>query len=270
MAKGHAQPESSLLRSNLDLSRHDVVSPQFKGSSLTTTYTKSIVVIVKVRRTNPNEPITPSIPVLLPANERIRDGRMASFSTARSFGVRVVPTRALEMFVNPQERKVFERDYGRVPEKGRKRLLYVLGLMAAIEGRDSEALRRGVEAWVANAEDPENAFWHLWYWEVRPAPLYALNRELNYGVGKARFVVWWSDRERRFVPGLWCENTLTALYALALSYVAKPGGLSVCLRCRTPFFRLRGRQRYCSYRCRVAAGMVRYRARKKRKPRKRR
>ena len=95
---------------------------------------------------------------------------------------------------------------------------------------------------------------------VKTAAL-AFSEAFTKGMSKARFVVWWYAVTKRFVTGLYCPDTMTALYASVLSAIGTSGGIGVCQnqKCRTPFIRSRSKQLYCSHRCQVAAGMKRYR-----------
>lgn len=90
-------------------------------------------------------------------------------------------------------------------------------------------------------------------------PAFAISEALTRGLIRARFVIWWAQKERKLAPGLYCPDMPTALYALVLSGLGTPGGVAVCQRCMTPFIRSKGVQLYCSHRCQVAAGMQRYR-----------
>jgi hypothetical protein len=94
---------------------------------------------------------------------------------------------------------------------------------------------------------------------------FALAEAFTAGLSKTRFVVWWTDVGRKLVPGLYCSDILTALYASVLSTVGTPGGLAVCQRCGEHFIRSRAKQLYCNHKCQVAAAMKRHRGNLKRK-----
>jgi hypothetical protein len=94
--------------------------------------------------------------------------------------------------------------------------------------------------------------------EVKTAAL-ALSEAFTAGLSKTRFVVWWTDVGRKLVPGLYCPDILTALYASVLSTIGTPGGLAVCQRCGEHFIRSRAKQLYCDHKCQVAAAMKRHR-----------
>ena len=95
-------------------------------------------------------------------------------------------------------------------------------------------------------------------------PAFALAEAFTAGLSNARFVVWWSDVGKKLVPGVYCPDIVTALYALAMWSGGTEGGWAICQRCHKDYARSRAKQRYCSHKCRVAAGMKRYRERLKR------
>ena len=88
---------------------------------------------------------------------------------------------------------------------------------------------------------------------------YALAERFTEGLSKTRFVVWWSHVGKRLVPGLYCPDIVTALYALAMWSSGTAGGWAICQRCNKDYPRSRAKQRYCSHKCQVAAAMKRYR-----------
>jgi hypothetical protein len=208
-------------------------------------------------------PVMPErvIPVLLECDKSKRDG-FAALSDVSPAGVSVwiIPEAALRSFVNPKDRNLVESKYGSVPERERLQLLYLLALAEALSRRDARAMREVVRRYVSDPEYNDIA-----WGEVRKSPLYELQRVMNRGIRRTRFVVWWSERDRRFAPGLLAQDAAGALAALVFASIGQPGGLGVCQRCREPFIRVRrgSKQRYCSYRCQAAAGMARFRARRK-------
>ena len=88
---------------------------------------------------------------------------------------------------------------------------------------------------------------------------FALSEAFTAGLSKTRFVVWWSDTGKKLVPGLYCPDIVTALYALAMWSSGTAGGWAICQKCDKDYPRSRAKQRYCSHRCQVAAAMERYR-----------
>jgi hypothetical protein len=208
------------------------------------------------------------MPVLIACPSGGRDG-FTDLKGPSSLSVRRVPSEALHAFLDPKRRVGFESRYGIVPKRERERLLYMLGLADAINQRDGQALRHAVESFV-----PDSGWLKPVWEEIARSPLGELRKELNSMISDTRFVVWWAEPERKLATGIYCGDISSALSALALSFIGQPGGLGACKRpqCHNLFIRLRsGRtQDYCGAACRVAAGMVRYRERKKRKAGRRR
>ncbi len=85
-------------------------------------------------------------------------------------------------------------------------------------------------------------------------------RVLTASVSGARFVPWWSYKERHIEVGVFCPTLRSALSCLLLAKAMLPEGAGICLACRKTFRRARPDQRYCSIRC-----GNRIRQRKKRK-----
>ena len=100
--------------------------------------------------------------------------------------------------------------------------------------------------------------------EVKTAVL-ALSGAFTAGLSKTRFVVWWSDIGKKFVPGLYCPDIVTALYALAMWSSGTAGGWAICQnpKCGKDYPRSRTKQCYCSHKCQVAAAMRRMRDKKR-------
>lgn len=92
-------------------------------------------------------------------------------------------------------------------------------------------------------------------------PQRALAQLLTEAIRRARLVLWWHDRERRFLPALYCPDLTTALYVRALIGIVGGRTLLVCPRCGEPFVQPRSDQNYCSIRCREAHRVARFRAR---------
>jgi hypothetical protein len=90
---------------------------------------------------------------------------------------------------------------------------------------------------------------------------FALTEAFTAGLSKTRFVVWWFVAAKKFVPGLYCPDIVTALYALAMWSSGTPGGWAICQnpKCGKDYPRSRTKQRYCSHKCQVAAAMRRMR-----------
>jgi hypothetical protein len=92
---------------------------------------------------------------------------------------------------------------------------------------------------------------------------FALSEAFTVGLSKTRFVVWWHKAAGRFVPGLFCPDIATALYALAMWSAGTAGGWAICQKCRKDFARKRTKQLYCSPKCQTAAAMSRMRLKRK-------
>jgi hypothetical protein len=80
-------------------------------------------------------------------------------------------------------------------------------------------------------------------------PLSELSRELNEKARRARFVLWWVETEKRFAPGLYCDDIATALATALFSRVVSPQAVAICERCGNQFIRTKRPQRFCSLRC---------------------
>jgi hypothetical protein len=98
--------------------------------------------------------------------------------------------------------------------------------------------------------------------EVKGAA-FALSETFTVGLSRTRFVVWWHDAAKKLVPGLYCSDIVTALYALAMWSSGTAGGWAICQKCREDYPRSRAKQLYCSHKCQVAAAMKRLRINKK-------
>jgi hypothetical protein len=93
----------------------------------------------------------------------------------------------------------------------------------------------------------------------------SLSRAFSRDLKAARFVVYWNVLSRKFVPGLYCPDVATALFALTVWSSGVAGGWGVCPKCDKGFVRNRSDQVYCKDSCQSAAGMKRMRDRKKAK-----
>lgn len=99
--------------------------------------------------------------------------------------------------------------------------------------------------------------------QARVAAEFALSKAFTAGMSRVRYVVWWSELVKKLIPGLYCPDIMTALYALAMWSSGPDGALAVCLKCNEPYSRRRADKDYCSERCRSAAAMQRRRNRLK-------
>jgi hypothetical protein len=93
--------------------------------------------------------------------------------------------------------------------------------------------------------------------------VFAFSEAFTAGLSKSRFVVWWHKASGKFVPGLYCPDIVTALYALAIWSTGTAGGWAICPRCEIDFVRKHPNQIYCKPQCQAAAGMMRLRRKRK-------
>lgn len=80
-------------------------------------------------------------------------------------------------------------------------------------------------------------------------PLSEVSKALNGRLKNVRFVIRWSECERKLLPGLFCEDMTTALAAVLFSRIASTQGLTVCVRSGCEFVRVRRNQTHCTIRC---------------------
>jgi hypothetical protein len=235
--------------------------------------------------------VTP-IPVLIDAVPRERRDGQVVVHDDYDIAVRALPLDAPDMLLKTTAVQKLEREYNVVPEKKRAELMALLRLTQAIQtrklvdlaayvvlqsGADSQrwlaqerelrkTLGRGDKNWpipgkekVAKYEDESvNRL-------IKRArhPISEVSRQLNRWLRRVRFVIWWSERETRLMPGLYCQDMATALAALLFSRVASTKGLAVCERCGKRFVRTRRGQRFHSGRCGDADRKARQRAKQK-------
>jgi hypothetical protein len=76
----------------------------------------------------------------------------------------------------------------------------------------------------------------------------------------AKFVIWHSEKEDRFIPALYCSNRKTAAFIVQFM-----GRIRVCPKCDAPFIPLAGNVDYCSPAHREAHRVARSRWRAKQK-----
>jgi hypothetical protein len=231
------------------------------------------IVMATMKIDNHNEAITTlalperAIPVLIAARSNDGDGfvsfmpwiyRLDNRGLWRGGNVRRVSKNILSALENPAQRKRVEQEYGKVKETDWSRLLRLLAVgdrLAAGGWKPinkphiptSQAASSGHSMLIIPSSSSS---------ETTPSDL---TRAFTDGLERSRFVVWWAEPEQKFAPGIYCDDLVTALFALVLSRIGQPGGLGVCRHCVQPFFRSRSKQRYCTYRCQTAAGMRRYR-----------
>lgn len=208
----------------------------------------------------------PLISILIPGDEYWHDGSVPFHPRY----VRVVKNSQLNDFFDKNQRRDFEAKYGQVNEKNRQKLFFLLRLGSAISKKNEAAIYDAVESYlesflvVNDYKGAKNFYYQLscWLHEIKLRPMYVLNQEINNWIKKARYVVWWSKREEKLKTGLYCEDIITALFALWISRLNEARGVSICLKCSNPFKRTRTNQKYCSPRCQNNANVARHRKNK--------
>jgi hypothetical protein len=236
-----------------------------------------------MRSNNRNEAITHlamperQIPVLIDSSLEKAVGFVPSMawvlkgSGMPGIAVRLFLPASLNDLSKPQQRREAEKEYGPISQTQWNGLLSMLALIDRWNAGDR---RPEVEADEETARELEDVFFgqsviHVrqlspeWAAKTHSVGMdadFAITAKFTAGLRKARFVVWRHKHTGKFVPGLYCPDIMTALYASVLYGLGTPGGLGVCQRCGNPFIRSRTKQQYCDHRCQVAAGMRRYRA----------
>lgn len=168
--------------------------------------------------------------------------------------VRVVSTTALELFVKEDRHADFEREWGAVHPLWRNKFLYLLKLALALTQGEKQVIEQVVKAGIEKRYLTTSAL---------QDPIKKLGEQLNIGVKDVLFAIWWSDKRKKFAPGLFCPDAITALHALALTHIGEPGSIAACEHCGTPYIKSRKHQTHCSATCQTAAAVAR--SRKKRK-----
>jgi hypothetical protein len=210
------------------------------------------------------------MPVLVAASSNSADG----FVGGEPWSVRHVSQGTLAALSDPEQRKKVEQQYGRIDEDSRVRLLELIALGERLQAERWEPIIKSThQSCQTDGPTRVEIDGHALI-ETRveitghvsmKSPVFALSEAFTNGLKKSRFVVWWAELPKKFAPGIYCEDISTALFALALSAIGQPGGIGVCQRCGDAFLRTRSKQRYCSNRCRIIAGMRRYRNELKKK-----
>jgi len=228
-----------------------------------------------------------AIPVLVPAVPHVkRDGTI--YQTADyDIAVRILTLTDPEALLIENPKTSHDEEFQRVGRRQQVGLLALLRLTQAVQTRNPADLKAylrlesadEISRWVDSQSKLRSALGAR-NWpkpkrkDVEAAqesivrsvarrirfPLSEIARQLNARLRQAKFVIWWVERERKFAPGIFCEDAATAFAALLVAHVASPEGLGVCERCGTRFSRKKRIQRYCSLRCGNAARKSRQRA----------
>ena len=206
--------------------------------------------------------------------------------------VRVLPLDAPEMLASEAGIHQLKERFNVVTKTKRDRtqLLALLKLVQALQKRSLERLAAYEEIesevetheWLAKQKEFQNAFGRTqWRMPTKAQikaerartvanvrrrtrfPISEVSRRLNELLRNARFVIWWSERERQLRPGLYCEEMSTAIAALIFSRIASTKGRAVCAHCGREFVRGKRTQTFCTLRCGNAARKARQRVREK-------
>jgi len=222
-----------------------------------------------VERANDNEAIT-RLPVLVLAEKGSGDGWVTTpdpniglvhgekLRVLKRYPVRVLPVGALQQFLKTrgklEKRAKFEAEFGHVPEDFAQQLVSTLSIAGAAREHD---LRR--VAALAEKAAPKGKLAPSWAKvSAVVSPWDNVAATLNTGLFGAMPVIW--QKESRLAPALLCRTLQMALFAHAMFAAIGKFGLGFCRRCGNPFFASRKDQTSCSYRCRAAEAMRRYRA----------
>jgi len=227
------------------------------------------------------------IPILVEAFPRKKNDGILIVSDDYDIPVRVLPLDAPEMLGDSAQVLKLEREYNAVPRRERAGLMALLRLTQAIQTRKYSHLaayvdlQLGVEVqrWLVHEKELRGALgyrdWKMPRKDVVKKekikigkhlsrrvrhPLSEVSKELNGRLKIVRFVIWWSECERKLLPGLFCDDMTTALAAVLFSRIASTQGLTVCVRCGKEFVRIRKNQTHCTLRCGNAARKARQRA----------
>ena len=156
---------------------------------------------------------------------------------------------ALELFVSNGPK--FRTEYGPVSDDESSRLLGLLQLIDALKHRDKVALEAAIQR-LAISPIPEIR--QLAKRALLENPGWQLGNYLAGGLRDVQLVMWCKDngKDTEILPGLYCRNATSALYALVSMRLSGGQGLGACLNCGKPLIRKRGTRKFCSDACRYA------------------
>jgi len=214
-----------------------------------------------------------------------RDGRVI-VPDDYDIPVRIIAPSGFGEFLADRPRSGDTHRLPAVPPRQRAALLALLRLTQAIQTRDrrslrtfvklqfAEEVRRGIEKDAEMSRALGANEWPPGTWSLPDIrrhvakslrgrirfPVSELGRLLNGRLRKARFVMWWVERDKKFAPGIFCEDMATAFAALLVARITSPEGLAVCERCGTQFVRKKQGQRFHDLKCGNAARKARQRS----------
>jgi len=213
--------------------------------------------MVYVMSRNPIHAVT--LPVLVNAEKREgADGWVTFYPgphNKRSVAVRVitpgeVKRRLREIFPKPEDVSLFNG---------------TTGLKFAYETEDELAFQRhfeNVRPWLESVAKGARTQWSFESSPKRPnwgaGVRWVYSTLINRLLRDARLIMWCSDKELRFLPGVYCPDWKTAAFATVLV-----NHLRVCPKCDVPFIPRIPKQYYCKPSHREAHRVARSRLRAK-------
>jgi hypothetical protein len=171
-----------------------------------------------------------------------------------------VVTLSLFLALNPQFKEEFKSKYGELPSQWRDVLYDDLQIADALEQGDSNRASQLIEKHLGDPKWNKAAV-------AASDPAAFLASHITAGLRGVRVVLWKEDGSGKLRPGLYCPQPRQLTYGLLVAHLGKPGSYTACKRCGGLFQKRRAWQPYCSYKCRVAEAMKRYRAKKKKRER---
>lgn len=167
---------------------------------------------------------------------------------------------ALKEAIDPRLRQKFADTYGELPDLWRGVVLDDMQIADALQQGDSKRAQQLIEKHLNDPLSDDAAL-------AASDPSAFLSSHITNGLAEVRLVVWKGKGTGKLRPGVYCEKARQVVYALLVARLGRPGSYSACKRCGKVFEKRRAWQPYCSYKCRVAEAMKRYRANKKKRER---
>lgn len=189
-----------------------------------------------------------TVPVLIPCRQQEAEGRATFLTRSR----KQVFVRRFSDAELRAENAAWRKEVLNDPHQAKELLRLWEAISAAQRHPDLRELVEQVRA--ARKAEPDK-------------PERVLSERLSDMLALVRLVLWWNEKERRFLPALYCAGGIpdAAFVRLLLSVAAgkKALGLRVCPHCSTLFLQGRPDQEYCSIRCREAYRVARWRGKQK-------
>src|SRR6266851_3235732 len=209
-----------------------------------------------------DNPVTPSLPVLVNAYARI-DGFIEMGS---SIDAQILPGAAALWIFNPKKTREYREVYKKVGTSELTELKALALLVAAVGEKKHQWMKqyreymgplesnlavtrlvKEMERWAGSGEISKEqedlaraqALHNLQ--KRSKFPWHEMNWRLNEWLRKARVVIWLrlpqGPAPGVLTPGLYCEDMAAALAALLFFRVASPQAITICRRCGTGFIR---------------------------------